>query len=146
MNIVYYYTIENRIKFKIYEELGSNGMIPDFDVCSAILEEKGDWAKWVRTDVSFDSDFCKVLRDGLNLLSEKDMLCGSLRRGKRAEGIAQSAGGKRYGAMKQEDGMMGRWEAIRRFEQCAKGTAYMLLTAYYLPLTVHCSPLTSYPH
>lgn len=66
----YYYTIENRIKFKIYEELGPKGMIPNFDVCSAILEEKGDWAKWVRTSVSFDSSFCKVLGNGLNLLSD----------------------------------------------------------------------------
>jgi hypothetical protein len=66
----YFYTIENRIKFKIYEELGQKGMIPNFDVCSAILEEKGDWAKWVRMSVSFDNNFCKVLGYGLNLLSD----------------------------------------------------------------------------
>lgn len=66
----YFYTIENRIRFKIYEELGGKGLIPGFDICSAILEEKCVWLKKIRTSVSFDKNFCKVLSNGLNLLSD----------------------------------------------------------------------------
>jgi hypothetical protein len=66
----YFYTIENRFKFKIYEELGQEGLIPDFDICTAILEEKGQWLKTIKSCVSFDKNFCKVLRNGLNQLSD----------------------------------------------------------------------------
>jgi len=65
----YYYTLENSIKFKTYIELGSRGLLHDFQVSSALLDEKGQWSKKGWINVSFDPKMCEILNSGLRRLS-----------------------------------------------------------------------------
>ncbi len=65
----YYYTLENSIKFKIYIELGSRGLLTDFEVSSELLNEKGQWAERCWVNVSFDKKMCESLNSGLRRLS-----------------------------------------------------------------------------
>ena len=41
-NTNYFHTLENRIKFRIYLIFGNAGLLPDFDISSKLLEEKGE--------------------------------------------------------------------------------------------------------
>lgn len=68
-NTNYFYTLENRIKFRIYLLLGNAGLLKDFDISSEILEEKGEWLKSYKVDIAFDEWFSKVLYEGLRYLS-----------------------------------------------------------------------------
>ena len=65
----YYYTLENSIKFKIYIELGSRGLLTDFEVSSELLNEKGQWSERCWVNVSFDKKMCESLNSGLRRLS-----------------------------------------------------------------------------
>lgn len=68
-NTNYFYTLENRTKFRILIALGEKGLIPRHQISSDLLQEKGEWLKNKRTSVSFDAEFCAILYEGLNLLS-----------------------------------------------------------------------------
>lgn len=68
-NTNYFHTLENRIRFRIFVALGAKGLIPDLQISSELLREKGEWLKNIRTNVAFDADFCAVLYQGLKLLS-----------------------------------------------------------------------------
>ncbi len=65
----YYYTLENSIKFKIYIELGSKGLLTDFEISSELLNEKGQWLDRCWETVSFDDKICEILNNGLRRLS-----------------------------------------------------------------------------
>lgn len=65
----YFHTLENRIRFRIYVSMGSRGLIPHIPISSELLQEKGEWLKNLRADVSFNTDFCSILYEGLKLLS-----------------------------------------------------------------------------
>jgi|GEM_PF-1709389 hypothetical protein len=68
-NTNYFHTLDNRIRFRIFIAMGAKGLIPDLQISSELLREKGEWLKNLRTDVAFDRDFCAVLYKGLTLLS-----------------------------------------------------------------------------
>lgn len=68
-NTNYFYTLENRIRFRIFVALGSKGLIPHVQISSDLLQEKGEWLKNIRANVAFNSEFSAVLYQGLNLLS-----------------------------------------------------------------------------
>lgn len=68
-NTNYSHTLDNRIKFRIYILLGKEGLLPDFEISSQILNEKGEWLKNVQVNTAFDTWFCGILYEGLNLLS-----------------------------------------------------------------------------
>jgi hypothetical protein len=68
-NSNYFHTLENRIKFRIYILLGKEGLLPDFDISSEILNEKGEWLKSYSADMKFENWFCGILYEGLKLLS-----------------------------------------------------------------------------
>lgn len=68
-NTDYFYTLENGIRFHILISLGVKGLIPDLEISSELLREKGEWLKNIRVDVTFDRDFSAVLYQGLKLLS-----------------------------------------------------------------------------
>lgn len=68
-NTNYFFTLENRIRFRFSMSLGTKGLIPDFQISSELLREKGEWLKSIRTDVAFDSEFCAILYRGLTILS-----------------------------------------------------------------------------
>lgn len=69
-NTNYFYTLENRIKFRVYMSLGQEGLLDDFDISSIILNEKGEWLETYRVDVAFTKSFCEILYEGLKLLSD----------------------------------------------------------------------------
>ncbi|MCD6360973.1 MAG: hypothetical protein J7M38_08910 [Armatimonadetes bacterium] len=66
----YYFNLENSVKFKIYVLLGSRGFIPDFEVSSEFLNEKGQWLERYSVNVSFDERICEALYGGLRKLAE----------------------------------------------------------------------------
>lgn len=68
-NTNYFHTLENRIRFRIYLLLGKAGLLPDFDISSEVLEEKGEWLKNYRVDIEFNEWFSQVLYEGLRRLS-----------------------------------------------------------------------------
>jgi hypothetical protein len=68
-NTNYFHTLENRIRFRILVALGVKGLIPNLNISSELLREKGEWLKQIRTDVTFDPSFSEVLYEGLKLLS-----------------------------------------------------------------------------
>ena len=65
----YFHTIENRIKFRIYILLGEKGFLTNLNISTVLLDEKGEWLKQYKADVAFDKKFCKILYEGLKLLS-----------------------------------------------------------------------------
>lgn len=67
-NTNYFHTMENRIKFGVLVSIGKEGLIPDLDISSELLREKGEWLKHIRVDVCFDTQFCVILNQGLRLL------------------------------------------------------------------------------
>jgi len=71
----YFTTLESAIKFKIYVKLGSAGLLPQFEVSDAIINEKREWIKEYQVDVFFDEEITEVLNQGLNdLISFFDSL------------------------------------------------------------------------
>lgn len=68
-NANYFHTLENRIRFRIFISLGVKGLIPNLEISSELLREKGEWLKIIRADVALDTDFSAVLYQGLQLLS-----------------------------------------------------------------------------
>jgi len=64
----YFYTIESAIKFRIYIELGSAGLLPEFEVSREIINEKREWLKKYPVDVFFNDELTKVLHAGLEYL------------------------------------------------------------------------------
>jgi hypothetical protein len=67
-NTNYFYTLENRIRFRIFIALGSKGLIPYVPISEQLLREKGEWLKALRADVAFDAGFSAVLYQGLEPL------------------------------------------------------------------------------
>lgn len=65
----YFYTLANRLRFRIAIALGAKGLIPYLKISSEFLRERGDWLKSAAYDVAFEEDFCKLLVDGLRLLA-----------------------------------------------------------------------------
>jgi hypothetical protein len=67
----YYYVLENSIKFKIYIELGSNGLLTDFEISSEIINAKED--RWIENSlgykVSLNPRMSDLLNQGLMKLS-----------------------------------------------------------------------------
>ncbi len=45
-------------------------MIPNIEISSELLREKGEWLKGLRTNVTFDKEFSEILYQGLKLLSD----------------------------------------------------------------------------
>lgn len=68
-NTNYLHTLDNRIRFRIYILLGKSGLLPDFDISSEVLDEKGEWLKNYRVNIEFNEWFSKVLYEGLSYLS-----------------------------------------------------------------------------
>jgi hypothetical protein len=68
-NTNYLHTLENRIRFRFFVAWGSKGLFPYLQISSELLKEKGEWLKNLITDLTFDTGFCKVLYQGLTLLS-----------------------------------------------------------------------------
>jgi hypothetical protein len=69
-NTNYFYTLENRIRFRIFIALGREGLIPYVSISSELLQERGEWLKSVRTDLRLDNAFSAVLHRGLTVLFE----------------------------------------------------------------------------
>jgi len=68
----YYYILENALKFKIYVELGSNGLLTDFEISSEIMNEKEH--RWKENPLGYEVKLSpwmyEVLYRGLKTLSE----------------------------------------------------------------------------
>jgi len=68
----YYYGLEKEIKFKIYETLGSNGLITDFEVSRELINEIED--RWKEGHslypVSLNQKMNESIFNGLNKLSD----------------------------------------------------------------------------
>jgi hypothetical protein len=68
----YYYELEKEIKFRIYETLGSNGLITDFEVSRELINEIED--RWKEGDslypVSLNQKMNESIFNGLNKLSD----------------------------------------------------------------------------
>jgi hypothetical protein len=68
-NTAYFHTMENRIRFRFFIALGLKGLIPYLQISAELLKEKGEWLTNLRTDVTFDQEFCATLHQGLKLLA-----------------------------------------------------------------------------
>lgn len=68
----YYYGLEKEIKFKIYETLGSNGLITDFEVSRELINEIEDRWKEGHSlySVSLNQKMNESIFNGLNKLSD----------------------------------------------------------------------------
>jgi len=64
-NTTYFFTVENNIKFKMYIELGKNGLLPTFKISNEIIGEKREWLKTYRANVKFDKIMTEELSEGL---------------------------------------------------------------------------------
>jgi hypothetical protein len=64
-NTTYFFTLENNIKFKMYIELGKNGLLPKFKISNEIIGEKREWLKTYRANVKFDKIMTEELSEGL---------------------------------------------------------------------------------
>ncbi|MDD5686972.1 MAG: toll/interleukin-1 receptor domain-containing protein [Elusimicrobia bacterium] len=61
-----YNDLKSRIDFKIYFELGKEGVIrPDFKVSQKLLEEKREWVKDYRVNVEFNETINNIIYNGL---------------------------------------------------------------------------------
>jgi hypothetical protein len=66
----YFNTIESAIKFSIYIELGSAGLLEEFEVSREIIKERREWIKKYPVDVFFNDEMTEVLHAGLESLLE----------------------------------------------------------------------------
>lgn len=64
-----FFTLENRIKFRIYVALGREGLLDELEISRELIDEKGDWHKSIQTNVTFEEDFARTLCEGLRLLN-----------------------------------------------------------------------------
>jgi len=68
----YYYILENSIRFKIYLELGSNGLLTDFEISSEIINAKED--RWIENPLGYkiylNPQISDLLNQGLMKLSD----------------------------------------------------------------------------
>jgi hypothetical protein len=58
--------IENDIRFHILEQLGADGLIPDFKISSAIVQDERDWVTNVQLGTGFNTELTKLLLLGLD--------------------------------------------------------------------------------
>lgn len=69
----YFYSLQSDILFRIYIALGKEGMINDFDIVSALIEERRDWieAQGINlTPDTFSVRLTEIIHKGLQRLSE----------------------------------------------------------------------------
>jgi len=60
-----YNDLKSRIDFKIYIELGKEGVVPDLNISQKLLDEKREWVKDYRVNVEFNETINNTIYNGL---------------------------------------------------------------------------------
>lgn len=64
----YFDTLESSIKFRIYVDLGKEGLLKGFDVSRKLISDRRDWIKDYKVNTSFSPEMTELLYEGLKKL------------------------------------------------------------------------------